>query len=88
MPGIERKVLAHVRVPVGVVVSSRPHVQLRVDLVGVVDGRVVERIVLADVDPGRRGVVRRVVDDVVAGVVLGVVECAGCAVGSAEPERR
>jgi hypothetical protein len=56
-------------------------VELRVDLVRVVDGRVVERILRADVDPDRRGVVRRVIDDVVAGVVLGVVECAGRAVG-------
>src|ERR1043166_4776648 len=78
--GIERKVLPHVGVPIAAVVAARPDVQLRVNLVRVVDGRVVERIAGADVDPDRRRVVRRVVDDVVPRVILRIVERAGRAV--------
>jgi hypothetical protein len=48
------------------------------DLVRVVDGGVVERVLRADVDPDRRGVMRRVVDDVVARVVGRVVERPRC----------
>jgi hypothetical protein len=61
-------------------------VQLRVDLVRVVDGGVVERILGAGVDPDGRPVARRVSDQVVAGEVRGVVEGPGGRVGAAEPK--
>jgi hypothetical protein len=62
--------------------------ELCMDLARVVDGCVVERIGGSDIDPDRRGVAWRVVDDVVPCLVRRVVERTRSAVGSAEPECR
>ena len=60
---VEAQVVGNVTAPVVAVVLAGPDVQLRVNLVRIVDCGVAERILRSDVDPEGRSVMRRMVDE-------------------------